>query len=205
MPKKYANIANHTATHEAGHAVIGRLLGLRCGSATIIPNYKEGSAGHAISPDPHISIAEWEARGRWRYVSMFRAAMMMLMAGREAEIECLGYCQGGDERDQYEIACHIDEAEPPAVCSGPDENRDRFEARLRTRTRGLVRRHRGLIELVAKALLERKKLSGRQIDAIVKTRVRLPTRVDLRKCTAEKQFAAAIAWQTKRKVIVKKG
>jgi hypothetical protein len=41
-----------TKIHEAGHAVLGRALGLTCGSATIIPNKDEDEAGHAAIADP---------------------------------------------------------------------------------------------------------------------------------------------------------
>jgi hypothetical protein len=44
---------------------------------------------------------------------------------------------------------------------------DRVEPRLRAMTRMLVRRHRVLIERVAKALLVRETLSGKQLDEMV--------------------------------------
>jgi len=31
--------ALHTAFHEAGHAVIGRVLGMACGQVTIVPDH----------------------------------------------------------------------------------------------------------------------------------------------------------------------
>ena len=40
-----------TAVHEAGHAVVGRALGLLCGQATCGPDV-EGEAGHAITANP---------------------------------------------------------------------------------------------------------------------------------------------------------
>jgi hypothetical protein len=36
-----------TAYHEAGHAVIGRVLTLKCGQATIEPDFEKGGGGHA--------------------------------------------------------------------------------------------------------------------------------------------------------------
>jgi hypothetical protein len=48
---------------------------------------------------------------------------MVQMAGREAEIECLGHCTGGDGADQREIAYHIDEALPPTIQSEADRSR----------------------------------------------------------------------------------
>jgi hypothetical protein len=51
------------------------------------------------------------------------------MAGREAEEELLGHCQGGDDDDQYRIALmlmHLYEGE---------DRQDKFERRLRSFTR----------------------------------------------------------------------
>jgi ATP-dependent Zn protease len=39
---------------------------------------------------------------------------------------------------------------------------------LRDRTRGLIRRHRDKIELVAQALLERKTLTAEEIDILLR-------------------------------------
>lgn len=49
-----------TAIHEAGHAVIGRVLGMICGHATIIADEAEGEAGHTITADPHMIAYEWD-------------------------------------------------------------------------------------------------------------------------------------------------
>jgi hypothetical protein len=38
-----------TAYHEAGHAVIGRVLGMTCGGVTIVPDYEDRAAGHALT------------------------------------------------------------------------------------------------------------------------------------------------------------
>ena len=40
----------HIAVHEAGHAVIGRVLGMECGPVTIVPD--DDSLGHSITFDP---------------------------------------------------------------------------------------------------------------------------------------------------------
>jgi ATP-dependent Zn protease len=45
----------HTATHEAGHAVIARVLTLACGGASIQPDYDDGAAGHSIIAGPLVS------------------------------------------------------------------------------------------------------------------------------------------------------
>jgi ATP-dependent Zn protease len=90
MRKRTKTELRHTAHHEAGHAVVGRVLGLTCGGVTIVPNYDEMTAGVSVT-QVETSISDWEARGRWRFESMYRASIFILMAGREAEIVCLGH------------------------------------------------------------------------------------------------------------------
>ena len=47
------------AYHDAGHAVVGRVLDLVFGDVTIVPNFEDGSAGWAITDDV------WDTVGRW--------------------------------------------------------------------------------------------------------------------------------------------
>ena len=56
----------HTAIHEAGHAVIGRVLKQVCGHATIRQNRKEGEAGHVIVADPCDTLEHWWKIERYR-------------------------------------------------------------------------------------------------------------------------------------------
>jgi histone H3/H4 len=158
--KAVAEKERHTAYHEAGHAVVGRGLGLTCGEATIVPDYEARTAGYSKS---HVvaSVADWEARGRWRYHPLFRASIFELMAGRETEIVCLGRSYGGNKYDLEEINIRLSEAD----IRGETEA---WLKRARVKTRGLVRRHRVAIEHVAAALLEKKRLSALEIDRIVK-------------------------------------
>jgi hypothetical protein len=184
-----------TAVHEAGHAVIGRVLGLRCREATIVPDDAKGLVGRAVIKDQCVSIAEWEARGRHRYHSIMRARVMAIMAGREAEIEIFGDCGGGDSNDQCEIAFHLDEVAPETV--GSEDDLVRFHDRLRAKTAGRVRRHRNLIELVADALLKSGTLSAKKIDTLIKPYIPLPAAVCLEKVTITQKRLAAYAWAHK--------
>jgi len=83
-----------TAIHEAGHAVIARVLGLSCGIATIVPNYEEMEWGHAIVHDPLTTLTAWHLRLREQYEqgvcdlkdrSAWRGFILAKMAGAEAE------------------------------------------------------------------------------------------------------------------------
>ena len=46
---------DHTAIHEAGRAVIGRVLCLECGYLTIEPDEDASAAGHAVTRTPTTS------------------------------------------------------------------------------------------------------------------------------------------------------
>ena len=180
--------ADSMAYHEAGHAVIGRVLGMTCGGATIVPNYEALEAGHAITCVER-SISDWDARGRFRWVSMYRARIMTLMAGRESEIEVFGKDPDAEFGDAYDLR-DID-----LTIEGADVD-ERTLAKLRSKTRGLVRRHRAAITAVAKALIRKRTLSAQQIDKLVTSSgVRLVERIDPNTIiTFEEIYARRVAW-----------
>jgi hypothetical protein len=165
----------HTAIHEAGHAVIARVLGLSSGEANIIPNEQEDVAGCATVYDGWKTANEWDQQvfeQRKRGVvprkvrlarSAFRGLIIVKMAGAEAESELLGDCAGGDgyDREEIELIVHFDEAE-----LSYDLWR-RHEPRMRRQARRLVRKHRDKIERVAAALVRRKILTGPEIDRLM--------------------------------------
>jgi ATP-dependent Zn protease len=152
-----------TAYHEAGHAVIGRVLTLACAGATIKPDYDDGKAGHAITEDPYVCIEEWSKRGKVRDnpEAVWHARIMTYMAGAEAAEEILGVTVHGDGEDRRQITLMAEEISRGEACW------KRLEPRLRAMTRMLVRRHRARIERVAEALLARTTLSAKQIDKLV--------------------------------------
>lgn len=74
-----------TAYHEAGHAVIGRIVGIPCGRAAIEADHD--SAGHGVTDGPWDAMrGAWERRGKFRDVaSVFRGRIIAFAAGAEAE------------------------------------------------------------------------------------------------------------------------
>ena len=160
MKPEIENDPHHTAIHEAGHAVIARVLALTCGGATIVPDYDDGAAGHSITEDPWHCLYEWEKRGKVRNDdAVWHARIIGYMAGAEAEVALLGSTQGGDADDRYQIELMAEEL----VGAG---TWNRIEPRLRRMTQMLVRRHRLLIERVAAALLEKRTLSREELDGL---------------------------------------
>lgn len=154
-----------TAVHEAGHAVIGRVLGLLCGAATIVSNETKGEAGHAIVDKQWVTWEAWQKRGKFRELhSVARGGILALMAGAEAEIELLGRCAGGDGDDRIRIQIIAESADGADLS---DEQWTRCEPRMRAKTRNLVRRHRAKIERVATALQERDTLQPDEIAALI--------------------------------------
>jgi ATP-dependent Zn protease len=150
-----------TAYHEAGHAVLGRVLTLVCDSATIKPDHD--SAGHSLTHDPRACIYEWEKRGKVREPdAVWHARIIGFMAGAEAEAELLGTVPRGDGDDRYQIELMAEELETPAKRWDT-----KIEPRLRAMTRMLVHRHRALIERVAQALIDQTTLSREELDNLV--------------------------------------
>lgn len=169
-----------TAYHEAGHAVIGRILGLRCGHVTIVAD--EDSSGHAIAGTPEETYADWEREGKLRDLnSALVGRILAHMAGAEAEVALLGKCRGGDGDDRREIALML-----------ATVGRSGHERIMREKTAALVRRHRVLIEAVARALLAHETLTSEAISAMVDGD-RLALNDRLRR--ARQADREAMAWQ----------
>ena len=144
-----------TAYREAGRAVLGRVLTLVSGPASIQADHD--SAGHSMPDD------SWECESAWKKSkrtdsAVCSARIITFMAGVEAVTELLGRNPQGDGNDRDQISRMMEELAPA--------DRDRCEARLRAMTRMLVRRYRRRIERVAHALLAKTKLSAKQLDKL---------------------------------------
>jgi len=166
----------HSAYHEAGHAVIARVLGLLGGSATIAANHLLKSYGSSES-DLDATVVYWRwpiSEGGDKKLALrslscaYRAKVMELMAGREAELECLGprknSCLGLDDGDRIDLA-DVDALMPKIYLNRKEW--PRRQDRLRRMTRALVRRHRDEIECIARALLLNRTLSASAIDFLL--------------------------------------
>jgi hypothetical protein len=165
MMTNHLNDPWHTAVHEAGHAVIARVLRLRCGEVTIEPNEDEGYAGYSHTGDPWATVDDWERAGRYRdhdVEQAYRGYILTLMAGAEAEIEICGSTESTDHDDRRWI-------ENAAVSEAfKNDEWPRYEPRMRRQARRLVHKHRDKIERVATVLLKRGTLAKDEIDELIR-------------------------------------
>jgi ATP-dependent Zn protease len=132
------------AYHEAGHAVLARVLGLRSGRATLRDH--DGRARAYLNPGDSID------------------GVLAVLGGRAATEELLGYAD--------DFGCSTDDRRALALLMAPGIiEREPWYAKivrrqLTAQARDLVRRHRGAIERVAHALLARGTLTGAEIDRL---------------------------------------
>lgn len=162
------NDERHIAIHEAGHAVIGRALGLVCGEVTIVPNFEEREAGYSIVSEPDETTDAWEIQGRFRdNRTVLVARLLHAMAGAEAEIEILGRCEGGVGADRREVDRILNDIGYPETTGDAQADMERYEQRFRRHCRRLVRHHRDRIETVASMLLERRTIPGDELDDMI--------------------------------------
>lgn len=149
-----------TAIHEAGHAVVGRVLGIRCGYVTITADAE--SSGHSITPDIWDIMGDWEAHGLFRRSerSAYIARIVTFMAGTQAVLQLKPEddIDLGDDNDRYQVMCMLD-----------SEGLMSREDRLTRMTRQIVQRHWAKIEAVARKLLESRSLESNEVDQLLAT------------------------------------
>jgi ATP-dependent Zn protease len=148
------SLSERCATHEAAPAVIGRVLKLRCGGATIIPD-GNGYDGHAVVATALDINNDLIKRGEYRdFRSSVLDKICVCLAGPEAERVKFGDADAsGDVRQikQLQSRYYISDADVE---------------RVRPQVHALLLRHWDKVEAVATALLERGTLSGEDIAGI---------------------------------------
>lgn len=161
--KRSSRELEHTAYHEAGHAVMGRVLGIVCSDVNIVPDYGKRRRGVAIADsDPNDVWTNWQTQGKFReFDPAVRASIMLSMAGKEAELIQFGSHHGGDYDDELQIALKREESEII----------DHQINYLRRKTRTMLLRHRQKVDHVAKALLSVRTLTSEQIDALMAEKI----------------------------------
>ena len=153
---------SNIAVHDAGHAVIARVLGIDIYGVSIVES--DDLLGNVDVPP----LWHWE-RGDGPKRPIAEARCMMCFAGREAERVIFGQVDdqlldGADRDDAWEAMTWGGLARG-AVFVG-DDAYGRAEARYRRRANDLVRTHLVAIVRVAMALMERSTLTASEIDAL---------------------------------------
>jgi hypothetical protein len=149
------NVRVGICLHEGGHAVIGRVLGIPCGEAYV--DLEQNPIGFANLGSCEETWSEWQRQGRRRIPRhMFIGMAMAGMAGADAERVIIGCYRGGDTNDRECIAVLLKDS-PQGV-----------EARLRSFTKTLIRRHKDSIIAVARRLLGDVTLSDADIRSIIR-------------------------------------
>ena len=154
-----------TAAHEAGHAVIARVLGLNAGKVTIVPDQTEETLGFSEVDDPRFSWQEGDG-SKSKAANLFA---LHLYAGAEAERLICRTADAGDGVDRERAtACLAWAGAVRGATFVGDDMFDRYEARLRKKAADLVRQHRYTIERVAAALLEKKTLTNGEVEMLIR-------------------------------------
>lgn len=160
-----------TAVHEAGHAIIGRVMAQKCGDISVVPDHEEMTAGYAITADPMDTVSAWDQAGRWReHRSIVIGRIIALMSGRHAEEELCGACEGGDGGDQNEISAMIDDG-AWRVRQDMSESAQALLTRLERFSRVTVHRHRGAISDLAGELIKRKHMTADELADFLQPRL----------------------------------
>jgi hypothetical protein len=129
------------AVHEAGHSVVGRLLGLPCGSATI-------RDGHGRS---------------WCRRDGGRNSILVTLAGRSASEVILGFASDpGCQADDDKALALVEAGGIGDRLQAWDAVTDRLGE-----CHALIRQHRATIAMVALGLLAKGTLTGDEIDQLI--------------------------------------
>jgi len=155
-----SNNSQYVAIHEAGHAVIGLLLGSPLDVVTIEADVDEGSAGHAINEHgkPHVDPGGDNWNLMVRAITAYAGCMATRRLGYDED-----YIEAGAEDDYRNAAFACDSI------SGGDEDRcAELQESARETAHMMVEMCWGQIELLASALEENRTLSGAEVEEILK-------------------------------------
>jgi hypothetical protein len=116
------------------------------------------SAVSCVLTDPNLIQHQWVLKGKYRDpASVFRGKILTYMAGAEAERE-FGFTRKDDDNDREQI---------DAMLKWLPKSDVSYEQQLRKKARGLIRRHKAKIDLIAKELSKRRRLLADDIDALL--------------------------------------
>ena len=196
---KAASEEYHTAVHEAGHAVAAFLLHEPIKTVSIIPDPENGSAGHVLhvrakppktplrfpkairderDPERRAFMEQawrqtWEAENspeispdRPRVRDWLERQIMCTYAGEAAcRLVERRKDREGPRADFHQIVQNLSRV------AAPGKEETLYLSWLWERTRNLLKPHRAAIQALARELLARKEIGGRQAFAIIRRAV----------------------------------
>jgi ATP-dependent Zn protease len=165
---------NQTAVHEAGHVVVGYVLGLACNGVALTHHEVEetGAYGYAVSPNPEFGYHNNDTRLE-RQLTL-RAQSVASCAGLAAEHVFFGVpleTSNESAQDDFQnvIECESRGLRIRGKRGGylGDEVTWRYISRLLVEAKKLVKRHRETIQRLADTLLERTRLDGKEVERLL--------------------------------------
>jgi ATP-dependent Zn protease len=162
-----------TAIHEAGHVVVGYVLGLACNEVALTHDEVEetGAYGHATGPNPASGYEFLSMRERQETL---RAKCTACCAGLAAEHVFCDVPLSTDNENAQDDFQNIIECERNGLrirgkrngFIGDDATWHCIDLRL-IEAKKLVKRHRNPIQRLADALVERKKLDQDEVERLL--------------------------------------
>lgn len=164
---------HQTAVHEAGHVVVAYALGLACKEVALTHDDVEetGQYGRAVGPNPQYGYGHGSQREQQETM---RLECVACCAGLAAEhvfysvpLDIENESAQGDFLNIIE--CERNGLRTRRGCSGfvGDDATWRFIARLLREAKKLVRRHCDTIQRLADTLVEKKQLSGDEVEQLL--------------------------------------
>ncbi len=149
-----------TAYHEAGHAVAARLLSVRFKEVTILPT--KTSLGHVLPAAPPKWFEPDVARANSRIRSQIENRTRVLLAGPAAEARFKGRHDWRSASDDIRQAVSLLD-----YVSRSNGEVEAYFALMRIQAGGLIEKHWDEVQGVAEALLERTRLTAKDVAKII--------------------------------------
>ena len=162
-----------TAVHEAGHVVVAYALGLACNEVALTHDDAEetGEYGHSVGPNPQYG---YEHSCRREQHQTMRAKCVGCCAGLAAEHVFFDVPLDTDNENALGDFVNIIECERNGLPIRGKRNgfvgNDatwQYIARLLREAKKLVKRHRDTIQRLADTLVEKKQLSGDEVEQLL--------------------------------------
>ena len=150
----------YAATHEAGHAVVGLLLGKPLDFVTIEPDVDAGNAGHAITDhrDPYADLGGEDWNLMIRAITGYAGHMATIRLGYNED--CV---EAGAENDYRSAAFACD-----SIAGGDDDRCAELRRAVTDTARLMVDMCWPQIKLLASALEEQRTLTGAEVTELLR-------------------------------------